>query len=168
MPNWTEIETCKFARMCEAFIEIFLQIVGISATYCFFNYLGNKFINPEFGSETLFSLLLLPALLILKSSDNIISPWLVKVRISETDVEATTGIFTKTQDKLELRAVENIEVISTMMGRLCNYSTISLYGNGSSVWLPHIRNADTLKRKIEEKQEVLRNKSHPQKIPSSN
>jgi hypothetical protein len=101
---------------------------------------------------------MLPALYLLRSSNIIISPYFVKVSISENDVETRTGILTQRLDKLSLKTVENIEVVTTLGGRIFNYSTIYLYAYGSWVELPFLNNSDEIKQKIESKLNKIRGK----------
>jgi uncharacterized membrane protein YdbT with pleckstrin-like domain len=148
--------TSKVWRSAEAFIEIILKLVGVYLTYLIFNKLGQWLLDADFSSETLFSLLMLPSLYILKSADTVISPWFVKVNISDTEVEARTGVLTQRLDKLNLKNVENIEIISTLGGRIFGYSSIYLYAYGSWVLLPFITNCDHVKASLESKINGLR------------
>ncbi|MGI2104858.1 PH domain-containing protein [Shewanella frigidimarina] len=148
--------TSKVWRSAEAFIEIILKLVGVYLTYLIFNKLGQGLLDADFSSETLFSLLMLPSLYILKSADTVISPWFVMVNISDTEVEARTGVLTQRLDKLNLKNVENIEIISTLGGRIFGYSSIYLYAYGSWVLLPFITNCDQVKASLESKINGLR------------
>ncbi|UJF21504.1 PH domain-containing protein [Shewanella sp. OMA3-2] len=78
------------------------------------------------------------------------------VNISDTEVEARTGVLTHRLDKLNLKTVENIEVISTLGGRIFGYSSIYLYAYGSWVHLPFITNCDQVKASLEGKIDLLR------------
>jgi len=143
--NLISYPTSKYLRGVEALGEIFFKLLGVYLTYIVFNWFGSFMFDSDFSSETLFSLLMLPALYILKTADEIVSPKYVKVKISENEVESRTGIFTQRLDKLQLKTVENIEVVSTIGGRYFNYGTIYLYAHGSWVELPFLKNPDALK-----------------------
>jgi len=148
--NLSSVKTSKCIRSAEAFIEIFFKLLGVWITFLLFNLFGEVVIGQDFSSDTLFSVLLLPALYILKEGHIIIYPFFVKVRISAKEAESRTGIFTQRLDKLNLKNVENIEVVSTVLGRIFNYGTIYFYTYGSWVGLPFVVNATELKNKLEE------------------
>lgn len=148
--GWSEIKTSKWARSLEAGFEIFFKLLGVYVTFLLFNLFGEVVIGEDFSSDTLFSLLLLPALYILKEGHIVISPFFVKVKVSTTDAESRIGIITQRLDKLSLKNVENIEVVSTILGRVFNYGTLHLITYGSWVILPFIVNPHELKKKIED------------------
>ena len=99
---------------------------------------------------------MLPALYILKTANEIVIPKYVKVKISDNEVESRTVIFTHRLDKLQLKTVENIEVVSTIGGRYFNYGTIYLYAHGSWVELPFLVNANDVKVELEAKIETVK------------
>ena len=72
--NLIAYPTSKYLRGIEAGIEIVFNLLGVFGTYIVFNWLGKYIFDSDFSSETLFSLLLFPALYILKSADEIVSP----------------------------------------------------------------------------------------------
>ena len=154
--NLVDYPTSKYLRGIEAGVEIFLKLLGVLATYIVFNWVGQFVFNSDFSSETLFSLLMLPALYILKTANEIVIPKYVKVKISDNEVESRTGIFTHRLDKLQLKTVENIEVVSTIGGRYFNYGTIYLYAHGSWVELPFLVNANDVKVELEAKIETVK------------
>ena len=102
--------------------------------------------------------MLLPTLYVLKGADIIIPPYFVGVKISENEVQSRTGIFTHRLDKLQLKTVENIEIVSTLLGRVFNYSTIYLYAHGSWVALPYVVHPEEIKTQIESNLENVRSK----------
>ena len=157
--DFVNYPTSKYLRGIEALVEVLLQLLGVLATYFVFNWIGKTAFNSDFSSETLFSLLLLPALYILKTANEIVSPKYVKVKISRTTVESRTGIFTQRLDKLQLKTVENIEVVSTIGGRFFNYGTICLYAHGSWVELPFLINPVSVKNELEDKIFLVRETS---------
>jgi len=144
-----EYSTSKIIRSFEAFLEIGFKLFGVYITYLAFDFFGEFLFKGDFNSDTLFSLLMFPALYVLKTAHVIISPYFVQVRMTETEVESRTGILTQRLDKLNLKTVENIEIITTVGGRLFNYSTILLYAHGSWVQLPFLNNPEKIKQKIQ-------------------
>jgi len=150
-----EYPTSKITRSAEAFLEIGFKLAGVYITYLAFNFFGEFLFDNDFNSDTLFSLLMLPALYVLKTSYVIISPYFVQVRMTETEVESRIGILTQRLDKLNLKTVENIEIVTTLGGRLFKYSTIFLYANGSWVQLPFLKNPNQIKLNIEAKLEKI-------------
>jgi len=154
--NLISYPTSKYIRGFEALGEIIFKLLGVYLTYIVFNWFGAFMFDSDFSSETLFSLLMLPALYILKTADEIASPKYVKVKISANEVESRTGIFTQRLDKLQLKTVENIEVVSTIGGRCFNYGTIYLYAHGSWVELPFLVNANEVKKELESKIETVK------------
>jgi hypothetical protein len=146
-----EYSTSKVIRSVEAFLEIGFKLVGVYITYLAFNFCGEFLFEGNFNSDTLFSLLMLPALYVLKTAHVIVSPYFVQVKMSGIEVESRTGILTQRLDKLNLKTVENIEVVTTLGGRLFKYSTIYLYAHGSWVCLPFLKNPNQIKLKIEAK-----------------
>ena len=153
-----EYSTSKVIRSVEALLEIGFKLTGVYITYLAFDFFGVFLFKNDFNSVTLFSLLMFPALYVLKTAHVIISPFFVQVRISETEVESRTGILTQRLDKLNLKTVENIEIITTVGGRLFNYSTILLYAHGSWVRLPYVVNPEKIKNQIESNLENVRSK----------
>lgn len=153
-----EYSTSKVIRSVEALLEIGFKLTGVYITYLAFDFFGVFLFKNDFNSVTLFSLLMFPALYVLKTAHVIISPFFVQVRISETEVESRTGILTQRLDKLNLKTVENIEIITTVGGRLFNYSTILLYAHGSWVRLPYVVHPEKIKNQIESNLENVRSK----------
>jgi hypothetical protein len=80
------------------------------------------------------------------------------VKISVNEVQSRTGVFTHRLDKLQLKTVENIEIVSTLLGRFFNYRTIYLYAQGSWVELPYVVQPEKIKTQIESNLENVRNK----------
>lgn len=156
MKNGTVIPTCKWTRIFEAFLEIIFKIVGVYLSYLLFNLIGEFSLGNKYQSETVYSLLLLPTLYVLKGAHIIVSPYFVVVKISENEVQSRTGIFTHRLDKLQLKTVENIEIVSTFLGRVFNYSTIYLYAHGSWVRLPYVIHPEEIKTQIENNLENVR------------
>ncbi|WP_169338286.1 PH domain-containing protein [Colwellia piezophila] len=139
----------KLPRMFEAFIEIIIKLIGLYFTYLVFKKMGISLMGKEFQTDTLFSLLLLPVLYIFKDSHVVFKPFTIKVLLNDKDVTVTSGFFTKRHDKLTIRTVDNIELITTPIGRLYNYGTLHLYTPGATVTLPYIKNAIEIQVRIE-------------------
>jgi len=83
MKSGISIPTCKWKRILEAFLEIIFKIIGVYISYLLFNLLGEFLLGDKYQSETVYSLLLLPTLYVLKGADIIFSPYFVVVKISE-------------------------------------------------------------------------------------
>jgi len=143
------LKTSKFVRSIERTFEIILKLAGLYLTYLIFNELGRFLLESDYRADTLFSLVLLPALYIVKDAHIIISPYFVKVYKAKKFIEVQTGIFTQRVDKLGFETVENIEVIKTIGGRIFNYGSIYLYAHGSWVTLPAVIDPENVKLNIE-------------------
>ncbi|ALO35607.1 hypothetical protein CMT41_13455 [Colwellia sp. MT41] len=120
--------------------------------------LGEFLLGDKYQPETVYSLLLLPTLYVLKGAHIIISPYFVVVKISDNEVQSRTGIFTYRLDKLQLKTVENIEIVSTLLGKEFNYSTIYLYAHGSWFELLYVVHLEEIKAQIESNLENVRGK----------
>jgi len=143
------IKTSKFIRSIERVIEIILKLAGLYLTYLIFNELGRFLLANDYRADTLFSLVLLPALYIIKDAHIILTPYFVKVEKAKKFIEVKSGIFTQRVDKLGFETVGNIEVIKTVGGRLFNYGSIYLYAHGSWVTLPSVIDPESVKIDIE-------------------
>jgi len=147
-PN-VPIRTSKFLRSIECAFEIAFKLAGVYLTFLIFNLLGESLLKTDYRADTLFSIVLLPALYIIKDAHVIFAPYFVKVIKSEKYIEAKTGILTQRTDKLGYETVENIEVVRTIGGRLFNYGTIFLYAHGSWVRLPSVIDPEKVQEMIE-------------------
>jgi hypothetical protein len=148
-PATLTIKTSKFIRSIERAIEVTLKLIGLYLTYLVFNALGRFLLESDYRADTLFSLVLLPALYIIKDAHIIITPYFVKVVKAKKFIEVQTGIFTQRIDKLGFETVENIEVVKTLGGRWFNYGSIYLYAHGSWVTLPSVINPEKVQSDIE-------------------
>ena len=149
--NETPIETVKLARSVEAFLEIFCKLIGIYLVYKF----GSYIMNSEDAANTLFSILLLPALLILRDGHIIFEPFTIKTYITDNDVIVKSGLLTRTTDKLNIKTLENIELVKTPMARLPSpfwksYGTLNLYAYGGTVIMPYLKDPEVVQKDIEE------------------
>jgi len=146
-----EIKTSKFFRSIECALEIAFKLAGVYVTFLLFNLLGKAMLDTDYRADTLFSVVLLPALYIIKDAHVILAPYFVKIKISQRYIESRAGILTQRNDKLGFETVENIEVVRTIGGRLLNYGTIFLYAHGSWVRLPSVINPTKIQAEIEVK-----------------
>ena len=144
------IKTSKFFRCIERLIEIIMKLAGLYLPYLIFNALGRFLLEDDYRADTLFSLVLLPALYIIKDAHIIIAPFFVKVIKSKNCIETQTGILTQRIDKLGFETVENIEVIKSIGGRWLNYGSIYLYAHGSWVVLPSVLDPESVQIEIED------------------
>lgn len=133
----------------EAAFDIFIQISGLCIVYAIFSLIGRWLIGSEFSPDILLSLVVLPAILVLKKLPSIAEPYFVKVSLNNNTLSVKQGILTKFEDSLNLSTVENIEVITTYIGRFKGYSTLRVYAYGSWVEVPNVNDAHKLKAKIE-------------------
>lgn len=140
-----EIEIAKFWRSVEAVFEIIARIIGLIIVYLIFELIGKELIGDSFQKDVLLSLVVLPAIYVLKDSYKIFEAYFVKIELQNDSITVTTGILTIREDRLGFKSVENIEQVTTLLGRIVGYSTIYLYAYGSWVKIPFVRNANKLK-----------------------
>ena len=150
------IVTSKFPRMTEAFLELVAKLFGIYMVYLGFNCFVSAALGQNLASDTLLSILLLPALYILKDINTVIDPLTVSVELCSDRVSVTRGLNPKVKDTLEFKNVENTEIITTLMGRFCGYSTIRLYSPGGLVEIPHAYEAENIIDSINSTQKTLK------------
>jgi uncharacterized membrane protein YdbT with pleckstrin-like domain len=132
-------------------------LLGLCLVYLIFKAIGEHLIGDEFSPDILLSLVVLPSILVLKSSMGILEPYFVEVSLVEETLSVKQGIFTTFEDSLSLKTVENIEVITSLLGKLLNYSTLRVYAYGSWVVVPNIKNAQALKNRIDS---IVKKKCH--------
>lgn len=143
-----KLSTSKGIRCFEALLEILVKLIGISIVYAIVNWLGQFMLGSDFQQDTLLSLLLLPAIYVLRDLLTIIEPYFVIVEKSQNFVSVTYGITPRIIDTLELHSVDNIEVLRTPLGYLFNYGTIRLYGRGGQVEMPFVFNAEQVSKTL--------------------
>lgn len=144
-----EIEVATWAPAFEVLMEILFRVLGLCIVYLIFDYVGNQITGPnDFDSGVLLSLVVLPAIYVLKDISQIPQPFFVRVNLNSTKVIVRSGILTIRDDSLDLNNVENIETITPFLGRFCNYASLDIYVYGSNITLPNIRNASEVKKKI--------------------
>jgi hypothetical protein len=146
----TYIQTVKWPRFLEAILEILVKLFGLYLVYQF----GSYVMGSEDAENTLFSILLLPALLILKDGHIILEPFTIKTYITDNDVIVKSGLLTRTTDKLNIKTLENIELVKSPMARLPSpfwksYGTLNLYAYGGTVIMPYLKEPEKTQKEIE-------------------
>jgi hypothetical protein len=144
------IETVKWPRTIEALLEIFIKLGGLYLVYLF----GSYVMGSEDAENTLFSILILPALLILKDGYIILLPFTIKTYITDNDVIVKSGLLTRTTDKLNIKTLENIELVKSPMARIPSpfwkgYGTLNLYAYGGTVTMPYLKEPEKMQKEIE-------------------
>ena len=143
------IPVARFTPSFEALLEVLAKLLGLAVVYIIFEAVGKWLMGEDFRSDTLLSLVVLPAIYVLKDSYTIFEPYFVKIHLSEENVTVETGILTKNLDSLNLKTVENIEIITSPLGRIKGYSTLHVFSYGSWVELPHVKSPAVVKERIE-------------------
>lgn len=143
------IQVAKIYPSFEALIVLAAKMAGLVIVYLIFEVVGKWLIGDDFNTETLLSLVILPTIYVLKDSYTILEPYFVKINLCQESVTVETGILTKNLDCLNLKTVENIEIITSPLGRLGKYSTLHVFSYGSWVELPHVKSAVAVKERIE-------------------
>jgi len=140
-----ELKTAKLPRLLEAFVEVVAKLVGVYLVYLGFNWLAEDVFGATLSQDTLQSLLLLPALYVLKDAPHIvIEPLTVKVEQHSDKMSVVRGITPRVRDTLEFKSVENTEIITTPLGWVLNYATVRLYSPGGHVEIPNVYRASDL------------------------
>jgi hypothetical protein len=148
--SFKEVETVTWPRSLEAILEILVKLAGLYIVYKF----GSLMMNSVDASNTLFSILMLPALLILRDAHIIFEPFTIRTQITDSEVTVTRGLLTRKSDRLSIKTLENIELVKTPLGRLnigtwCNYGTLNLYAYGGTVVMPYLKNPEGIQMEIE-------------------
>ncbi len=143
-----DIPTSKWVRSFEAVLELVFKLLGIYIVYFAINWLGNYLFLSNFRQDTLLSLLLLPAIYVLRNLLIIFEPFFSVVKKSDTQVTVKSGITPIIIDTLNLSSVDNIEIVKTPLGYCFNYASIRLYGRGGSVDMPFVINAEEVSKTI--------------------
>lgn len=144
-----KIEVAKLPCAIEKIVDIFCQLVGLGIVYWLFTAIGELLIGEDFSTDVLLSMVVLPAILVLKKSSEILQPYFVKVSIKGDKLSVTQGILTIFEDNLTLENVENVETVTTIFGRFLDYSTIRIYAFGSWVVVPNVKNPKEIKKELE-------------------
>ncbi|BEE06194.1 PH domain-containing protein [Aeromonas veronii] len=164
MSRLNKIEVAKLPCAIEQTIDIFAQLVGLAIVYWLFTAIGEFLIGEGFSTDGLLSMVVLPAILVLKQSSEILQPYFVKVSIKDDKLSVTQGILTVFEDSLILDNVENVETITTLLGRVLDYSTIRIYAFGSWVVVPNVKNSQEIKKQLEKIIESKKTERCMQKI----
>lgn len=138
-------------RSIEAFLEVLFQLLGLFIVYISFNYVGKEYLGADFQSDTLLSMVVLPAIYILKDLHVVIEPFFIKISYSNQAVTVERGVLTTRRDRLQFDTVENVELVTTLLGKYFGYGTLNLYAYGSWVALPHIKDAPKVQIEIEDR-----------------
>jgi hypothetical protein len=148
--SFREVETVTWPRALEATLEILVKLAGLYMVYQF----GSLMMDSVDASNTLFSILMLPSLLILRDAHIILEPFTIKTIITDSEVSVTRGLLTRTTDKLSIKTLENIELVKTPMARIPSrfwksYGTLNLYAYGGTVIMPNLKKPEAIQREIE-------------------
>jgi len=148
LKNNENIKVVRLPCAIEEIANIITQLIGLTIVYLLFKFIGELVIGDEFSPDILLSMVVLPAIMVLKELHQIIQPYFVKVSLKGDSLSVKQGILTTYEDSLTLENVENIEMVTTLLGKCLNYSTIRLYAFGSWVIIPNVKNPLVLKAKI--------------------
>jgi|TARA_R110000744_G_scaffold38010_3_gene87015 hypothetical protein len=148
--SFREVESVTWPRALEAILEILVKLAGLYMVYKF----GSIMMDSVDASNTLFSILMLPALLILRDAHIILEPFTIRTQITDSEVTVTRGLLTRKSDRLSIKTLENIELVKTPLGRLnigswCSYGTLNLYAYGGTVVMPYLKNPKGIQTDIE-------------------
>jgi hypothetical protein len=123
-----------------------VKLGAVYFVYLGFNWFVLNVLNKNVSDETLMSLLLLPALYILKDLDVVIDPLTIKIERHRDRISVVRGLTPRVRDTLEFKSVENIEVITTVLGSIFDFSTVILYSPGGNVVIPYVYKAHKVVR----------------------
>lgn len=154
-----KLKTSHKLRAFEASIETISKLLAIYMVYLVFNWLVENLLGKNLAEDTLLSLLLLPALYVLRDTDNIVDPFTVRVTLFSDKISVIRGISPRVNDTLEYQNVENIEIIKPILGWLCGYATVRLYSPGGHVEIPYVYKAEKVVSIVEkiQKKKTLQN-----------
>ncbi|KAB2823133.1 PH domain-containing protein [Aliivibrio finisterrensis] len=139
-----KLKTSHKLRAFEALIETISKLLAIYFVYLAFNWLVGTLLGKNLAEDTLLSLLLLPALYVLRDANHIADPLTVRVTLFPDKISVIRGISPRVNDTLEYQNVENIEVITPILGWLCGYATVRLYSPGGYVEIPYVYRAEKI------------------------
>jgi len=147
--NTTTLQVETWLISAEVIVEILLKILGLCVVYFIFEFIGQWLIGDNFTSDLLLSVVVLPAIYIFHDIYQIITPFTVTATLSDDEITVKQGIYTEHLDCLKLNTVENVELITTALGRYKNYGTLDLYTYGSSIRIPNVKDYLNIKDDIE-------------------
>lgn len=155
--DYEEIETSKFIPCVEVFLEFFIEIIGLTIIYFIFEWIVYLFIEKnDFNSDFLLSLVILPAVYVLKDFHQVFAPLFIKVLFNQENIIVKSGILTRREDSLELKNIENIELVFSPAGRWPifsiwkKYYTLHLFAYGSEIVVPYVKSPLDLHEKIKQ------------------
>lgn len=147
--NIETLRVVKWRRSFEVVFKILVEIFSLCVVYIIFKFIGEWITDGKFDTDILLSVVVLPAIYILKDSYQIFTPFSVTVTLSDNEVTVKKGIFTQHLDCLKLTTVENIESVTTVLGKHNNYGTLHLYSYGAGIDMPNIKDVGKIRSKIE-------------------
>jgi hypothetical protein len=142
------LKTATWSRSIEAIFEIAARLLGIFIVYRGFDFILRLFEASSGSLDLLISMLLLPALYILKDSFSAIEPFTVKAEFYDDRISVSRGLAPRVRDTLEFRNSENIEVITSVLGYFLDYATIRLYSPGGYVEIPYVFQPECVVSKV--------------------
>ncbi|RXK06812.1 hypothetical protein CRV07_05110 [Halarcobacter ebronensis] len=154
--KFKKLNSSKIIRTIEAIIEIIFRLFSIYLVYLIFNWLITTVLVKDASNDTLLSLLLLPALYVLRDCGQIIDPCTVEVLQYEDRITVKRGLHPRVNDTLEFVHVENIEIMTTLLGKYFDYATVILYSPGGNVEMPYIKGAEEIVKEIRDKKQELK------------
>lgn len=89
------IKIANFWRSIEAFGEICTRILGLGLVYLIFSFIGQELIGEQFKNDVLLSLVVLPAIYVLKDSHKILEAVFINVIAKDNSITVFSGILTK-------------------------------------------------------------------------
>lgn len=143
------LKTATWAKSIEAFFEIFARLLGIAIVYFGFDFLLKSFDASSGSQDLLISMLMLPALFILKDSFSVIEPFTVKAEFYQDKISVYRGFAPRVKDTLEFKNSENIEIITSVLGGFMGFSTVRLYSPGGFVEIPYVYNPEVVVSNVE-------------------
>jgi uncharacterized membrane protein YdbT with pleckstrin-like domain len=143
------IEVRKLPCVIEEVVDIVVKLMGLAIVYLIFTIIGEHVIGDDYSKDLLLSMVVLPAIYVLKQTSEILQPYFVKVDLKEDVLSVKQGIITTFEDSLILDTVENVETVTTLLGKLMGYSTIRISAYGSWVIVPNVHNPKELKARLD-------------------
>ncbi|MBD5771544.1 hypothetical protein [Marinomonas colpomeniae] len=143
------LKTATWARAFEAASEIAVRLFGIFVVFLGFDFLLELLNASSSSQDLLISMLLLPALYILKDSYIVFEPFTVRAEFYDDKISVYRGIAPRVKDTLEFKNSENIEIITSVLGHFCSYSTVRLYSPGGYVEIPYVFGPEDVVSKVE-------------------
>ena len=156
LKNATTLRVETWPIFWEVIGEILFKILGLYIVYLIFDFIGKWIEVGDVTSNTLLSIVVLPAIYVLKDAYAIFTPFTVTISLSDNDITVEQGIYTKRLDCLKLDTVENVELITTALGRYKSYGTLDLYSYVSTIQIPNVKDYLNIKDDIESRIEACK------------